>query len=149
MSLLGNIEKAFYQQVIRDLHDSFARTITGYKPINITSFSETSNYNYLYTNNDPSLILNTQTSSGIFQSRVKYIDINLTSEYTQKIVLEDSSIKKGQALVQFKFDKAGYAWLKDAQYIQLDDVKLKKISERRNHGLFTPEYISQLWAEVV
>ena len=149
-SLFSNDEKAAYQAIIRDVHDSFSRPITGYKPITISSFTENTSHNYLYADSDPNITVTTNTVSGVFDARVKYLDVNVLSAYLQNIILNDAGIKKGQAVVQFKLDKNDYTtWLKDAEYIKLDDVTLKKISERRNHGLFNPTFVSVLFGEVV
>ena len=149
-SLLSNDEKVFYQSAIRDIASTFERAITGYKPITISSFTENTNYNYLYSNSDPSVTTTTNTVSGVFNARVHYLDVNVLSEYLQKIILNDAALKKGQTVVQFKMNQDDYnTWLKDAEYIKLDDVTLKRITEKRNFGLFTPEYVSALYGEVV
>ncbi|MEK6880391.1 MAG: hypothetical protein AABY22_12315 [Nanoarchaeota archaeon] len=148
-SLIDHTIKNEYQNVLNDLHLTFARSLTGYKPVNITSFTESNNLNYIYGDKQPDVTITSTTVSGVFDARVKYQDVTKTSDYIKSVIDGDINIKKGGALIQIKLTLSDFTtYLEGAKYIKFDDITCTILTEPRNHGLFNPIYKTVLLAEV-
>ena len=127
-SLISDTQKTKIQEIIDDIHETFARTITIFEEGERVLISASSTYNGIYGRTD--------TGS---KSRIKYgeivdenlIDGNIDSQLGIDYI-------KGQ--VRITVDVNGYNILKEAKRVEFEGRKYTINSKGRPTGMFGPRY---------
>lgn len=153
MNLFDNAAQVELQNAIRDIHDTFSHPVTGYKLTSIDTVTQGTDYNhnytsYLYANTQPNTTVTTNTVSGVFDIRVGYVPMTQRGRNIQQFVADDIRLKKGATLIKLKMTQAAWAFIKDAQFVHLDDMKTVVVTSHVNHGLFFMEYVDVILGEV-
>lgn len=147
MNLLSDSEKNVFQAAIRDVHDTFKRSVTIFKTPEKVIVSTNPNYNFAYTDNQ----INNDTvsyvvNSGVFDARIHSLSTQQANELlfvTSKNVsdtTDESKLSQVKNIITIKLDKAGYDFIFGAKFVEVDEDKYIILSSARKHGLFTPEY---------
>lgn len=146
MEILSSTEKAVYQSVIRDIHDTWKRPITIFKTPERIILTENPNFNFVYDDSAPNTVENYTVNSGIFYARIFYMksDVDnatvLTAPNLGKSEFGDARLINPFNMVQIKIDESGHQFIQGAKLIEIDTEKYSVLSAGRRHGLFIPEY---------
>ena len=138
-SFLSAAQKAVYETVMQDVHDTFARIIYAYKESQKVIVSTDPNFNFLYNNVKGVKKIIRKTQFQQLSARVLYMD-------KQKEVMFDaevgSQIKVQHDIgeVRIKLDAEGYSYFKDAKRVEIDGRLFFTITDVRPHGLFRPKF---------
>lgn len=140
MPLISDAEKASLIADLDNVAQVWNRSITGYKPVNISAQSSTDSFNYIYQNTTPESSITTTTVSGVFDARVWYLPAD--SNYIKNIPIDDAQLKASKGIIRLKLNEAGYAFISDSKYVKFDDRTCQVVSDIRRHGLFGADYIT-------
>ena len=138
-SFLTAAQKAAYEAVMQDMHDTFARTIYAYQESQKVIVSTDPNFNYLYNNVKGVSQIVRKSQFKTLSARVLYMD-------KQKEVMFDSEVGSQIKVqhdigeVRIKLDPEGYAYFKGAKRVEIDGRLFFKITDVRPHGLFRPKF---------
>ena len=138
-SLLTAAQKASYEAVMQDMHDTFARTIYAYKEAQKVIVSTDPNFNFLYNNVKGVSQIVRKSQFQALNARILYVDKNMEEMYnvnTQIKVLRDI----GE--VRIKLDADGYDYFQDAKRVEIDGRLFYKITDVKKHGLFRPKFFT-------
>jgi hypothetical protein len=138
-SLLTAAQKASYEAVMQDMHDTFARTIYAYKEAQKVIVSTDPNFNYLYNNVKGVSQIVRKSQFQTLNARILYVDKNKEEMYNV-----DTQIKVERDIgeVRIKLDADGYAYFKDAKRVEIDGRLFYKITDVKKHGLFRPKFFT-------
>ena len=138
-SFLTAAQKAAYESVMQDMHDTFARSIFAYKESQKVIVSTDPNFNYLYNNvkGVSQIVRKSQFKSLL--ARVLYMDKQTEVNFDADV---SSQIKVSHDIgeVRIKLDADGYAYFKDAKRVEIDGRLFFKVTDVRPHGLFRPKF---------
>lgn len=138
-SFLTAAQKAAYESVMQDMHDTFARSIFAYKESQKVIVSTDPNFNYLYNNvkGVSKIVRKSQFKSLL--ARVLYMDKQTEVNFDADV---SSQIKVSHDIgeVRIKLDADGYAYFKDAKRVEIDGRLFFKVTDVRPHGLFRPKF---------
>jgi len=140
-SYLSSSEKDAYEQVMQNMHETFARTIFAYKESKKVIVSTDVNFNYLYNNVKG---VKTQVNKAQFKSilaRVLYMDKQNEVTFDAQV---SSQIKVSHDIgeVRIKLDSEGYEYFKDAKRVEIDGRLMFKVTDVKKHGLFRPKFFT-------
>jgi hypothetical protein len=134
MNYLTTAEKSAYSQVFYDIHDTFSRNIVVWRHANTTLISTTEDYNFLYSQVQPSVEVQYTPTSGVFPARIQWGDsvkINDAKDVRPTIRGNYCRIKvKGNAL----------PFISGADRIEIDGRPMNWIGSSEVHGLFTGDF---------
>jgi len=134
MNYLTREEKNAYSKVFYDIHDTFSRNIVVWKHANTTLISTTPDYNFLYSQVQPSIAVQYTPTSGVFSARIKWEHgwkINDGRDIRPTIRGNYCQIKvKGNAL----------PYISGADRIEVDGRPMNWIGSSEIHGLFTGDF---------
>jgi len=138
-SFLTAAQKASYEAVMQDMHDTFARTIYAYKEAQKVIVSTDPNFNYLYNNVKGVSQIVRKTQFEALSARILYVDKNMEEMYNV-----DSQIKVERDIgeVRIKLNAEGYAYFKDAKRVEIDGRLFFKVTNVKKHGLFRPKFFT-------
>ena len=138
-SFLTAAQKASYEAVMQDMHDTFARTIYAYKEAQKVIVSTDPNFNYLYNNVKGVSQIVRKSQFKALSARILYVDKNMEEMYNV-----DSQIKVARDIgeVRIKLNAEGYAYFKDAKRVEIDGRLFYKITDVKKHGLFRPKFFT-------
>ena len=138
-SLLTAAQKASYEAVMQNMHDTFARTIYAYKEAQKIIVSTDPNFNYLYNNVKGVSQIVRKSQFQTLNARILYVDKNMEEMYNV-----DTQIKVVRDIgeVRIKLDADGYAYFKDAKRVEIDGRLFYKITDVKKHGLFRPKFFT-------
>tara|TARA_Y100000310_G_C20263807_1_gene614882 strand:+ start:168 stop:611 length:444 start_codon:yes stop_codon:yes gene_type:complete len=138
-SFLTAAQKASYEAVMQDMHDTFARTIYAYKEAQKVIVSTDPNFNYLYNNVKGVSQIVRKTQFEALSARILYVDKNMEEMYNV-----DSQIKVERDIgeVRIKLNAEGYAYFKDAKRVEIDGRLFFKVTDVKKHGLFRPKFFT-------
>jgi hypothetical protein len=133
-SYLTTAQKSAYSQAFYDIHDTFSRDIVIWKHANTTLISTTPDYNFLYSQVQPSVQVQYTPVSGVFPARIKWENphkINDARDIKPTIRGNYCRIKiKGNAL----------NFISGAERIEIDGRPMHWIGSSQLHGLFTGDF---------
>ena len=138
-SFLSAAQKAVYEAVMQDMHDTFARSIYAYKESQKVIVSTDPNFNFLYNNVKGVNQIVRKTQFQKLDARVLYMD-------KQKEVMFDAEVNSQIKVqhdigeVRIKLDYEGYSYFKDAKRVEIDGRLFFNITDVRPHGLFRPKF---------
>lgn len=140
MDLIDPSDKSALEDVLNDIHDTFARDIYVSRQPNVTVMSASLDYNGLYGNVDGVTSSSNEPQIKTFKARVRYLD---GAEETMENMADINSqlqIQRPIGEVRIKIDSAGYAYIKDSKRVELDGRRYVINRDVVPHGLFTPKY---------
>jgi hypothetical protein len=140
-SFLTAAQKATYEAVMQNMHDTFARTIYAYKESQKVIVSTDPNFNYLYNNVKGVNEIVRKTQFSALSARVLYMDKQNEVMFDSEV---NSQIKVQHDIgeVRIKLDADGYAYFKDAKRVEIDGRLFFKVTNVRKHGLFRPKFFT-------
>lgn len=138
-SFLSAAQKAVYEAVMQDMHDTFSRSIFAYKESQKIIVSTDPNFNFLYNNVKGVNKIVRSTQFKKLAARVLYMDKQKEVMFDSEV---DSQIKVQHDIgeVRIKLDAEGYSYFKDAKRVEIDGKLFFNITEVRPHGLFKPKF---------
>jgi len=138
-SFLTAAQKASYESVMQNMHDTFARSIFAYKEAQKVIVSTDPNFNYLYNNVKGVSQIVRKTQFKQLSARILYVDKNMEEMYNV-----DTQIKVERDIgeVRIKLDADGYAYFKDAKRVEIDGRLFFKVTDVKKHGLFRPKFFT-------
>ena len=138
-SFLTAAQKASYESVMQNMHDTFARSIFAYKEAQKVIVSTDPNFNYLYNNVKGVSQIVRKTQFKQLSARILYVDKNMEEMYNV-----DTQIKVERDIgeVRIKLDADGYAYFKDAKRVEIDGSLFFKVTDVKKHGLFRPKFFT-------
>ena len=136
MDLIGPADKALFQGVFDDIHDTFKRPIWTYKDSEVTIISSNPTYNSIY-----------QAAANPSEENVQinlvkqefYCRIFYYNQFNRPINVNDSSVlglETTVGRVRIKCDNAAYEFIKDSKRFEFDGYKFEIASVARPVGLF-------------
>lgn len=134
-SLLTESEKSLYNDVMDDLHDTWAREVTGYKDPVKTVSTPNVGYNSIYGTRGISQPISNSPQSFTFNARI------LHGKEAEEDYLEDDSmnsqnkIKIPAGMCRLKIKAEDYAEVSEAKRFDFDGKKWILESDFRPHGL--------------
>lgn len=140
-SYLTGPQKIEYEQIMQNMHDTFARTIFAYKKSKRVIISTDPNFNYLYHNvrGVKNTIQKTQFSQIL--ARVLYMDkqteVNFDAEVSSQVKLS-----RDIGEVRIKLDAEGHEYFKEAKRVEIDGRLMFKVTDVKKHGLFRPKFFT-------
>ena len=142
MSLINDENKTDMQNVMKSIHNTFARDIKFIKDAKRIILSTDPHYNYLYKTVRGSVsTIKREITEKTFKARVLYVgrqDEGLfDSEANAQIKVE-----KNVGEVRIKVDSTGHSYLKDAKRVELDGRLFTVSTDERPHGLFEPQFFT-------
>ncbi len=139
-SLLSASEKEQLNQVIDDVHETFARTITVYKEASEVVIITDPNFNPLYnTAGQTTSIINTPIYKQ-FKARIHYNDDIGKKYWSEGEVNTQIKLQAVVGTVRLKIAAEDYDYIKDARRFDLDGKRFVLNSAFRGHGLFDNQY---------
>ena len=140
-SFLSAAQKASYEAVMQDMHDTFARTIYAYKESQKVIVSTDPNFNYLYNNVKGVSKIVRKSQFKAISARVQYMDKQSEVMFDSEV---DSQIKVQHDIgeVRIKLNAEGYSYFKDAKRVEIDGKLFFKITDVKKHGLFRPKFFT-------
>jgi hypothetical protein len=140
-SLFTSAQKAEYEAVMQQLHETFSRSIFAYKDSKKVIVSTDPNFNFLYNNvKGVSQTIN-KTQFKLIPARIMYMDkqteVNFDSEVSSQI-----KVSHDIGEVRIKLDTEGYEYFKDAKRVEIDGRLMFKVTDVKKHGLFTPKFFT-------
>jgi len=140
-SFLSAAQKASYEAVMQDMHDTFARTIYAYKESQKVIVSTDPNFNYLYNNVKGVSKIVRKSQFKAISARVQYMDKQSEVMFDSEV---DSQIKVQHDIgeVRIKLNAEGYAYFKDAKRVEVDGKLFFKVTDVKKHGLFKPKFFT-------
>jgi len=140
-SFLSSDEKAAYEAVMQNMHDTFARTIYAYKDSQKVIVSTDANFNYLYNNVKGVSQVIRKSQFKALSARVLYMDKQKEVMFDSEV---DSQIKVQHDIgeIRIKLNAEGYAYFKDAKRAEIDGKLFFKITDVKKHGLFRPKFFT-------
>ncbi len=143
MDRLSATIKANAEQLLNDVHDTFARDIVIYKQSQQVVINTNPKHNFLFSSAPNNTSVQNTVVSGTFKARILYGDKQLKTPITttQAGRTEDqTNVKLSEGLVRIKVDVSGANFIKDATRIIIDDTIFAIDTDSRPHGLFDPKY---------
>jgi hypothetical protein len=140
-SYLNSNQKKQYEEVMQNMHDTFARTIYAYKESLKVIVSTDANFNFLYNNVKGVSQTIRKSQFQVIKARVSYMDKQNEITYDAQV---GSQIKVTQNIgeVRIKVDQEGNQYFKDAKRVEIDGRLFFKITDVKKHGLFTPKFFT-------
>ena len=140
-SFLTPAQKAAYEAVMQDMHDTFSRTIYAYKESQKVIVSTDPNFNYLYNNVKGVSQIVRKSQFKAISARVLYMDKQKEVMFDSEV---DSQIKVQHDIgeVRIKLNAEGYSYFKDAKRVEIDGKLFFKITDVKKHGLFKPKFFT-------
>lgn len=140
-SYLDSSEKEAMEQVMQNMHETFARSIFAYKDSTKVIVSLDPNFNYLYNNVKGVKQTVNQTQFKSIKARVLYMDKQREQNLDAQV---SSQVKVAQDIgeVRIKVDAEGYEYLSDAKRIEIDGRLMFKVTDVKKHGLFRPKFFT-------
>ena len=140
MSLIDDANKEDMRRVMQSIHNTFARDIKFIKDAKRVILSTDPNYNYLYKSVRGSVsTIKREITEKVFKARILYVGRQeeglFDSEANAQIKVE-----KNVGSVRLKVDAVGYSYLKETKRVELDGRLFTISSDKRPHGLFSPQY---------
>lgn len=137
-SLFSDDEKAFFESLIDDVHDTFKREIYVYSEGTNLVMSLDPNYNGFYQRNVPNVQVTPIRTT--IQARIKYAAEQPVDGINQETIDFQTKVFLPAGSVRLKVDASGYEVMKDARRIEFDGRTFIPESTNRPHGLFAPKY---------
>jgi hypothetical protein len=134
MNYLTQQEKSAYSKVFYDMHDTFSRNIVVWRHANTTLISTSDDYNFLYSQVQPSITVQYTPTSGIFPARIQW-------EHSWKIAdARDIRPTIRGNYCQIKVKGNALPWISGADRIEIDGRPMNWIGSSEIHGLFTGDF---------
>tara|TARA_R100000995_G_C3411622_1_gene89643 strand:- start:106 stop:558 length:453 start_codon:yes stop_codon:yes gene_type:complete len=137
--LLTAAEKTSLNEVMDDLHDTFAREIQIIKEAVKTVSTSSAQFNSVYGTAGASTSLTYTPQSGTYKARVQYMRQD-EDYFTDSQLDSQLKIKMPAGSVRIKVSGDAHEYLKDAKRIQFDSRRFTIQSDYRPHGLFDARY---------
>ena len=140
-SYLNSNDKKEYEEVMQNMHETFARTIYAYKESLKVIVSTDPNFNFLYNNVKGVSQTIRKSQFKAIQARISYMDKQNEITYDAQV---DSQIKVTQNIgeVRIKVDQEGNEYFKKAKRVEIDGRLFFKITDVKKHGLFRPKFFT-------
>lgn len=140
-SYLNPQQKAAYEAVMQNMHETFARTIYAYKDSKKVIVSTDPNFNFLYNNVKGVSTTLKQSQFKALSARVLYMDKQNEITFDSQV---NSQIKVSHDIgeVRIKLDAEGYDYFKDAKRVEIDGRLMFKVTDVKKHGLFKPKFFT-------
>ena len=140
-SLISDSDKAAYNSVIDDIHDTFARPIVVYKEAEKVVIATSNTFNPYYANNGAAAKTITNVpQSQTFQARIYYWRDFQDEKFNKYDLDNQAKIQLDKGTVRLKVNEACYVYIKDAKRIEFDGSRFLIDSSFRKHGLFGVQY---------
>ncbi len=145
MDLLTAAQKAFCEDSLRNVFDTWADQILIYKQSNTTIISSNpAEFNFIYQNNQPSVTTTIQPVSGVFQGSVNWGNPDNFNQREIRPAIDGE-------LCQVDLLADGYAFLQGYETVIVNGILVEKSAEHPNyrpHGIFTPSYFCTTFRRV-
>lgn len=144
MDLISKDEKNAYSKVFFNIHDTFSRPIYVWRTPERTVISTTSDFNFLYVEQDDAEEVAYKPISGIFKARVKWGDPGVVHDY--KDIRE--TIRGNTCRIKVQSDAVPY--ISGSERIEIDGRNFNLTSAVRVsqlHGLFTGDFYTLVLEE--
>jgi len=137
MDLLSATEKTSFSIALGDLFDTFCKDIYVYKTPQKVVLSQDANFNFAYSDAQPSATVDYTPVSGAFKAVVSYIRRDQISE-TQTTVGVPIDINKDLVRIKTKMDAVDY--LKDAERVDLEGKTYNILSHGSPRFVFEAQF---------
>ena len=127
-------QRAEYQDVFKNMHETFAREITIYKTKTEVFIATNSTYNALYSRLKNSSRKIKEVKTYTTTARIKYIGTQpeeLVNEFGAQV-----NVRFPEGTVRLKLDKTGYDLIKTSGRIEIDGELFKIVSDPSKVGPF-------------
>ena len=139
-SLLSASEKEQLNQVIDDVHETFARTITVYKEASEVVIITDPNFNPLYnTAGQTTSYVNTPVYK-TFKVRIQYNDDIGKKYWSESGLASQIKLEAVVGSVRIKIRAEDYDYIKDGRRFDVDGKRYVLNSTFRPHGLFDNQF---------
>lgn len=140
-SLISASQKASLQSQFFAMHDTFARPIVAFKSATHVTVSTNPNYNPFFNGAPANDVENVYIQSGVFNARIKY---NAEQELNLVIggATDQVNLNKADGVVRIKVDVTGAAYFQDVERAEFDGDLFELFTDKRPHGLFTPDFFT-------
>jgi hypothetical protein len=140
-SYLSSDQKKAFEDVMSNMHETFARSIYAYKESQKVIISTDVNFNYLYNNVKGVSNIVRKSQFKAIKARIQYMDRDNTTMYDGDV---DAQIKAQSPVgeVRIKVDSEGNEYFKDAKRVEIDGRMFFKVSDVKKHGLFSPKFFT-------
>lgn len=139
-SLISASQKTAIQNIIDDIHETFARNITVYEEGKRVLISASSKYNGIYgkAGGGTSSVSRTVVSHTI-KARIKYLDAK-EQNLADGQINSQAGIEFTEGEVRITVDSDGFAILKEAKRCEFEGRKYTINSKGNPTGIFGPQY---------
>jgi|TARA_B100000085_G_scaffold274899_1_gene292145 hypothetical protein len=139
-SLISDTQKTKIQEIIDDIHETFARTITVFEEGEKVLISASSTYNGIYGRTETGSKSTTVTKvSHSIKARIKYEEIT-DENLSDGQINSQLGIDYVKGRVRITVDNAGYEILKEAKRVEFEGRKYTINSRGSPTGMFGPKY---------
>ena len=133
-SYLTDAQKASYQEVFKNMHDTFARDISIYKTKTSVFVATNSTYNALYGRLKNKSRTVKEVEEYTTKARIKYVG-NQPEELIGELGAQ-VNVRFPEGTVRLKLDQTGYDMIKTASRIEIDGELFKIVSDPSKAGPF-------------
>lgn len=138
--LISNSQKTTIQNIIDDIHETFARNITVYEDGRKILIAASNEFNGIYgRSGDGTKTTTRSVVSHVIKARIKYIDAK-EKNLTDGAIQSQLNIDLIEGSVRITVDAAGFAILKEAQRCEFEGRKYTIESKGLPTGIFGPQY---------
>ncbi len=142
-SYLTSSQKTVLNDEFNNIHATFGRPITIYQTAVETVLVTNSGNNYLFENAPNNSLTQTVIQSGVFLARVLYGKRENMTPFNASQhngASDQPMIRLSEGEVRIKLDPTGAAFLASCARVQFDNTIFDVVTDKRPHGLFTPNF---------
>jgi len=141
-SFLTPAQKEPLNNIFNNLHATFMRPITVYKTAQETVVVSNSENNWLFQQAPFNSVMDTVQQSGVFGARILYAKKENLVPFSVDSTRSDTQnmIRLSEGDVRLKLDPTGAAFLAGCERVTFDGTIFNVITDKRPHGLFTPNF---------
>ena len=139
-SLISDTQKTTIQNIIDDIHETFARNITVYEEGERVLIAASEEYNGIYGRAGGGEKTTTRTVvSHTIKARIKYLQAG-EERLTDSMIKGQLDLELVDGLVRVTVDGAGFELLKEAKRCEFEGRKYSISSKGNPTGIFGPQY---------
>jgi len=134
--LIPSADKAKFESVFDDIHDTFARDITIYKTTKKTFIATNNTYNALYSRIKDEKGLNKEVTGTVVKARISYFN----PQDNEDAMSYQLGVRAPSGTVRIKVDPTGFNLIMQAKDLEIDGDLFDVMSDPSRVGLFSVKY---------
>jgi hypothetical protein len=138
-SLISDAQKITIQNIIDDIHETFARNITVYEEGVKVLIAASHEYNGIYGRTDGTPSTTRTSVSHTIKARIKYIKAEEVN-FADPDVQSQLGVEFVDGSVRITVDSSGFELLKEAKRCEFEGRKYTISSRGNPTGIFGPQY---------